>query len=299
MVYDLARLSFYKEPQKRISIMENGEQPIILAEKLLQINKTYNAPRSYEKKRGKSVVHIRRGYTDLVIRNFLKNDIKYDEHKLLAFKIGKPSKLKITSCSEDEFEESEEEHYPNIKVIWIRERQLISIERNTAIFSNPELVINSLQDHLSNLLREYGLGVSIAFLSRTTPFWDYINEYQNRIYEVNFTLYAPNFFGDLQKTTKDMLELTKKSYNAEKLKIGILSDQGKLNVVQDDEQTKNLLSWVGEGGGNWYIKVMGDTGKRITIKSSDSTRSVIVKLDEYNPEVVQRIIVSILSELGT
>ena len=299
MVYDLARLSFYKSPQQSLEGVEFKGKPMPLVEKLLQSNKTYKAPRNCRKEGGKIIEHVKRGYVDLVIRSFLNDNSKKDEGKLLAFKIGKPSKLTITSCSDDEFEEIEEEHYPNIKVIWICEQQLISIERNTAIFSKPELVINSLQDHLNKLLLKYGLGVSIAFLSHKTPFWDYVKEYQNRIYEVNFVLFAPNFIGgNLQKTTRDMLKLTKETYNADKLEIGISNDHAKLKVIPEDEQTKNYLSWVREGGGNWYIKVIGDTGKKVTIKSSDNTRSVSVEFDEYSPDSASAIIKLILQELG-
>lgn len=304
MVYDLARLSFHKLPQQTLEPVhtEPITKPIIVAEKLLQSNKTYLAPRTYQKRGGKRIEHVRRGYVDIVIRSFLidrnkKVDSGKDDCRLLAFKIGRPSKTKITSCSEDEFEEFEEEDYPNIKVIWIREQQLISIERKPTIFSKPELIINSLEDHLNNLLQKYGLGVSIALLSREAPFWDCIKTYQNRIYEVNFILFAPNFFGNLHTTTKEMLESVRQTYSAEKLKVGIENDQGKLTVMSDDKQTSNYLLWIGEGGGKWSIKVMGNTGKKETIKSSDSTRSVSVEFDEYSIDSALSIIKSILYEI--
>jgi len=293
MVYDLARLSFYKPPQRILKKIDCEKEPIVLAEELLLNNRTYNAPRTYRRVRGKTIEHVKRGYIDLIMRNFLK-----DNSNLIAFKVGRPSKLKRTIYSEEEFEEIEEENYPNVNVIWIKEQQLILIERNTDIFFNAESVINSLEDHLNSLLHEYELGISIGFLSSETTFWDYVNEYENRIYEVNFVLFAPNFFGNLQETTRDVLELTSGKYNADKLKVGISNEQGRLKVMSDDEQTSNCLSWIKEGGGGWNMKVIGDTGKKITIKSSDSARSLNITIDDYNVDSVINVIKSALSELN-
>jgi hypothetical protein len=62
----------------------------------------------------------------------------------------------------------------------------------------------------------YELIVSVIPLTEEMEFWKFINMYGD-IYRINFQLIAPNFFGNTQKSVKDILNAVKEEYNAPEL----------------------------------------------------------------------------------
>ena len=260
--------------------------PMIFAEKLIMENPDYRAPRSEKR--------IKRGYSDLYVRGFLNGR----DGRLLAFKVGRRKDVNINLLPnrEEDFGKAEVENYPNIMIIWFREQQIIFVERNPQVFSNFEVFIRSLEDHLTRLLREYDLSVSIEPLSDYAKFWDYIQKFSD-IYEIEFNLITPNFFG-AGMHARELLNSAKNSYGAKEVKMGISNDDGHLRVDQDDESTSQLVRWVGEGGGEW--KIQGKKGdKKITVRSTDGAKMVSLELVGYDADSALQFLKQVLPELTT
>jgi hypothetical protein len=259
--------------------------PIVLAERLLLQNPDYRAPRAKK--------HIKRGYADLYLRGFIN-----DKHgKLLALKIGRRKDVNINLLPdrEDDFGTTEVENYPNIIIIWFREQQIIFVERNPQVFANFEVILRSLEDHLTNTLREYNLSVSIEPLSDFAKFWDYIKTFSN-IYEIEFNLITPNFFGAGMQA-REILNSAKTNYDAKEVKMGISNEDGNLRVDQDDENASQLVSWVGKGGGEW--KMTGKRGeKKITVRGTDGAKMVRLELEGYDADSAAQFLKQVMPELA-
>ncbi len=236
---------------------------------------------------------IKKGYSDLYMRGFLNGR----DGRLLAFKVGRRKDVNINLLPnrEEDFGTTEVEDYPNIVVIWFREQQIIFVERNPQVFSNFEVLIRSLEDHLARLLREYDLSVSIEPLSDYARFWDYIKKFSD-IYQIEFNLITPNFFGACMHA-RELLNSAKNNYNAKEVKMGISNDNGSLRVEQDDESTSQLVLWVGEGGGEWKIQGKKDD-KRITVRSTDGAKMVSLELAGYDADSAVQFLKQVIPELN-
>jgi len=258
--------------------------PIVLAERLLLQNPDYRAPRAKK--------HIKRGYTDLYLRGFINDR----NGKLLALKIGRRKDVNINLLPdrEDDFGTTEVENYPNIVVIWFREQHIIFVERNPQVFANFEVVLSSIEDHLTNILREYNLSVSIEPLSDFAKFWDCVKMFSN-IYEIEFNLITPNFFGAGMQA-REILNSAKNSYDAKEVRMGISNKDGNLRVDQDDENASQLVSWVGKGGGDW--KMTGKKGeKKITVRSTDGAKMVQYELVGYDADNAAQFLKQVMPEI--
>jgi hypothetical protein len=196
---------------------------------------------------------------------------------------------------EEDFGTTEVENYPNIIIIWFREQQIIFVERNPLVFSNFEVILRSLEDHLTSILREYDLSVSIEPLSDFAKFWDYIKKFSS-IYEIEFNLITPNFFGAGMQA-REILNSAKNRYDAKEVKMGISNEDGNLRVDQDDENTSQLVSWVGKGGGEW--KMTGKRGeKKITVRSTDGAKMVRLELEGYDADSAAQFLKQVMPELA-
>jgi hypothetical protein len=84
---------------------------------------------------------IVRGFMDFYVGNYLFDESKH----LLAFKIGrsKPKPVKISRYADKNFRETEEEDYPNATIIWIKDQQVILIEKLPQNLINIEALIPS------------------------------------------------------------------------------------------------------------------------------------------------------------
>jgi hypothetical protein len=227
---------------------------------------------------------------DVFFGNFLPadNELKQDEMDLVAFKIGVKKFAKIGKYSEKKFRKVEVEDFPDSTVVWISEQHLILIEKPTKYKISIDSVVSSLEDHLNKMLREYELVVSIILLTDTSAFWEVI-ESSKEIYEIEFALVSPNFIGDFHQNIRDMLQNSKDIYNARKTTYRLSNEDGSLEVPKDDTRVTEMLSWVVDGGGEWWIKTRFD-GKKGTKKSTEGPIKVTLEFDEYNLTAIKDLI---------
>ena len=258
--------------------------PIILAGKLLM-----DGPGSFDAPRNRQG-GITRGFMDFYVGIFLMDECE----RLIAFRIGRRKPVRISRYSDKTFRETEEEDYPNATIIWIKDQQIILIEKLSQNLINIEALVNSLKEHLNKLLRVYDLEVSIALLTDRTTFWEVMSNYE-KIYNIEFILFSPNFIGDFHKDTKEILEELKSNYNANETTLSISNEEGNLTVQRENSIISKMLDWVVDGGGEWNVKVRSE-GKKTTINSTLGSKSINLELDGYDVESVKNL-VSIASDL--
>jgi hypothetical protein len=269
-------LNFFKSRQEALVKIKSDKSSIILAEELL-----INGPDHYNKPRTRGTRHFERGLVDFCIGDFLTDEAS----RLIAFKIGRKKLKDKTEFSKKKFKKVEIEDYPTTTILWGAEQQLIFIEKQTRDSINIDSLINSFQSYLNGLLLAYGWSVSIALNTYEKDFWKTMDQYPE-IYSVEFTLFAPNFIGDLSRDTRDLLNDIKESYNADETVMLISNKDARLILPKNDRVVAKFLSWISLGAGQWaaYVK---SNGKRLLIKSTTASRTLNKELDKYDKETVK------------
>jgi len=285
MKFYVARISFLPSAQRKLVKHETDMPPIELLAKLLVDNVEY--------------VPKNRNYgIDLLFGNFIPPE---PDDQLLAFKLGRHRAIEVSKYDYDynrkEFLEISDTTQPNVLVLWDSSQQVILVERNTSVFHKYETVFKSIEYHFNNLVGSYELIVSVIPLTEEMEFWKFINMYGD-IYRINFQLIAPNFFGNTQKSVKDILDAVKEEYNAPELSTQIANPMGGIKVSDSDTKIISFLNWIKEGGGRWLIDVMGKRGKKVTIKSSQNAKLVesLIDIENYTAEEAIAILESVKKE---
>ena len=286
MKFHVARLSFVSSAQRTLQKPEFEGNPIELTEKLLEENPNH-APK-------------KRGFIGLYFGDFIFDTGR----KLLAARLGKFKEVKITEYDERKkvFHDRKDASFPYVYLLWDKDEQAILVERDTSVFPNYEVLFRSIENHLNNLLKTYELRVSVTPLTERMDFWRSLREYaQGRgyLYEANFKLYMPNFFGNTQQNLKEILNAVKEDYNATEFSNQISNTDGRLNIQENDQKIDAALEWIMKGGGKWSIKGKKEEGKRkVTINSTKNAKTVetSVEIENYTPEGVAKIISSLKPE---
>lgn len=276
MKFHIARLSFVSSTQKTLVKPEFEGPPIELAEKLLKNNAQY-IPRKGAK-----------GLISLYFGDFIFGE----NERLLSAKLGKSRDVILSKydVGKKKFRDEKDKTYPYIYFLWDRDEQAILIERNMSVFWNYEVVLKSIEDHLNNLMRIYELRVFVEPLTEKLDFWKAIKSYKY-LYDVDFKLHMPNFLGNTQRTIKEALEIYKKEYNATGVSTQISNEDGRLKILENDQQVNTNLEWITKGGGAWSIRGKKAEGKKkvkITSTKSQNIKSeeTSIELENYNAEEV-------------
>lgn len=273
MKFHIARLSFVPSVQKILVAPKFEGTPIELAEKLLVEHTRYTSKN-------------REGFTStsLIFAGFISGT----DGRLLSAKLGKAKEVKLLDYDDDkpDFLDTERTSYPYVYLLWDRDEQVILVQKNTSVFQDYEAVLNSIEDHLNNLLAEYELRVFVEPLTEKADFWRTI-QMLKYIYEVTFELHMPNFLGKTQKHLKEALETFSEEYNATGVSTRISNPDGRLNIQESDPQTNTDLEWITKGGGSWSINGKKE-GKRTKITSTQNikTEETSIELENYTAEEV-------------
>jgi len=270
MTYYAARLSFFPAVQKILSSSKKSDKmPIKLAERLIiESDGVYNAP----KRKG----HTERGFLDFSLAEILTDD----DSNLIAFKLCPRKLTRYNDVKNKKLKRLEFEDHPDSNVVWVAKEQLIFVEKPKKYNVNMESILASFADYLNKMLRDYELEVNIIPITNESMFWDVIGT-GKKIYEVEFSLIAPNFIGGFNHNIREILQGSKDLYNSSKTTFGISNNDGDLRISQEDPAVVGMLLWVADGGGNWRIKTL--SGRRKTEKTSaEGPVKVDADLEEYD-----------------
>ncbi len=274
VAYYAARLSFFKPPQTSFVLEETRESPIILAERFI-----ISGPDHIKTQR----VSQKRKYAKGKIEFYI-GDVLVEGSRLKAFKIAKRKLRPRSMHSKKQFQSVEEEHYPASTVLWDAESQIIFIEKPKKDEMSVNAIINNLQAYLNSKLLAYNYAVSIAPLTYTSAFWNVIDSH-NKIYSVEFRLFAPNLF-DFSKTAKELVKSTKDTCNANETIIKVVNPNGGLLVPKNNGLISSLLEWITAGAGKWII-VADENGKKQHVNSDSGQKKLDKDLPDYDIESVK------------
>lgn len=198
-------------------------------------------------------------------------------HKMLLNEMG-ISVLKIANqrntTLEREFQKKKIEYAPSCFVI-IDNRtniQAIAIEDDVTAFYETMQVVNILQSTFNRMLKPHGLKINIQKAYQKTEFWSIINSHKNQVELVRFHFSYPNL-PRVNQTIKEIISATSKSTNSKQSSFELKSAVGEtLNLVESNEELKDLADYAAESGDEIEIKVKG-------IKSFIKTGSTTVSVE--------------------
>jgi len=286
MKFHIARMSFIPSAQKTLLKPKYECTPVELAENLLKNNPQYIRTKQ-------------KGFISLYFGDFIFGD----DGRLLSLKLGKSTDVILPKYDGGKYHDEIEKIYPHVNFLWDRDEQVILIEKNTGVFRNYETVIKSIECHLNNLLAKFEYRIFIEPLTEKVNFWKVIQTY-DYIYEVNFELHMPNFFGKTQETIRDILKMYQGNYNATGISTKISNPDGRLIISENDPQINADLDWITEGGGAWYVKAKKEgSKKKATLTSTKSqnikTEDTSIELENYNADEVISIFTAIRPKYST
>lgn len=264
MRFIVGRLSFSPLEQQNIFHRPVDRSPIELAEHLLQTNVISRSKSTRER--------------PFVLGSFVRND-----SILLGGRIGILDDVKITDydMKEKSFIDLANLSYKTMVFLWDRNQQAILLEYRTDVHKKPEKLLEQLESHLNDSLVEYGLYVKIWVMPEPEKFWQAIERFR-KIYRVRFRLAMPNLFGDTLKPLRDTLNDIRGSTNATEIVTELRNDAGRIKINKDSKQLQDAAEWIDKGGGEWSIT--GDTpnARKVTIKSTRTSKKVETKWELVN-----------------
>lgn len=76
-------------------------------------------------------------------------------------------------------------HHPGCLILIDNRKNyhLIAVERNSAVFSDPDKVVGIIQEAFNSKMNEYGLSIKIELLTKKKDFWDAVNEIRSKLHD--------------------------------------------------------------------------------------------------------------------
>lgn len=186
-----------------------------------------------------------------------------DDDRFLAGCFFKSKDTHVIALKENDFDETDILNWEKLYFIIDTEDQIFACQLKQSV-ANPSTIRNRILDLAQRYYRNSGYSLKLEFLRERESFWNLIKG-SEEIYEINFSLNAPNLFG-LSKEATGFLREVKDIYNIDSLDIGLKNENGTL--LYDESELEPLRDYADDGGGKWTVKILED-GKKQT-HSSDS-----------------------------
>ena len=210
------------------------------------------------------------------IRDFSSDRIKiisrilYDKESFLLFRFAVNRLLRRET---KEFDEEVIDTWPKFyTVIWNDPSiQLIAVQERKEAFQQTEAVVNTMERIINSQLAQYHLRASFKPLFVKEGFWNIVENYKDRIKEIEFELITPNMANISGVLSEDLKELARNT-NTSRTKIDVSADpDAALNISRNDRQVVGLVDYASEGGGSITVKVEGMKKK---LRTADSTKTI-------------------------
>lgn len=154
--------------------------------------------------------------------------------------------------------------------------QIIAIERSSY---SPSTVCNIFEDFINKELKRNNLAIQIAPLYKKSTFWDFIEQNQDNIEQVAFTIITPNMSNISKGLCQDLKDIAKrtKAVNSE---YKIIADKNAtLHIDNSDPAISGLAEYTSEGGGTVQIKL---NNSKVKYKSNDHQLKIEIGEFEFN-----------------
>jgi len=194
--------------------------------------------------------------------------LKFEGQKdnIYIFRINIQRNIKINTL---DFREKQIENFPAVFIAFNNDnkKQIIAIEKNYKAFAKPETVSHILESNLNRFLKPSNLAIYIEPIYSKEDFWNAIDNYENRIKQVEFELIRPNM-SNISSTISEQLKDLENSVDAHKLGLTLTSgNDGTLIINRENKQISGLVEYSSKGGGNISIKIKGLSKKIKTSKT--------------------------------
>lgn len=214
-------------------------------------------------------------------------------HNKKAFgRIGRQKKTKLHLSPAEGFQEKQEEDWPGSHIFinlddekttgqTEKSGQVIAIQSNRAVISNPTNCLRALADKINQEVREYGYYLTInPILQEKKNFWSVVDKYDGHIKKVVLIYTPPNLF-ELKNKLEDDLKRANENFNTTKTEIVLENNSGDLRLPRENRLLKESAEYVDQGGGGYIIRMKD--GKEI-IKSEEGVETKTFEGKELNIE---------------
>ncbi len=217
-----------------------------------------------------------------------------ETNALVGGKLGKQSRRRMPVLVRGHLDRERFDLHPYVTFFWLRQSQLLVFQKNTSVFPNALQPFKALSFYINSRLFNDGLEIVVNPVTEENFFWDTISR-SDKVYEVSFSLPAPNFFGTSQRETKAILDAIVADTNATVVDAAVQNDQGLISVKKDG-RIQHTVDLTEKGGGSWSLKVLfrGDRkAKRIRSKDKVKQFNLDIEWDDSRPEDYKQISVEI------
>jgi hypothetical protein len=204
-------------------------------------------------------------------RKQLHHKVLYGDENYIVLKIANSKFIK----AEVDFKKVQYPHEPSILIVIDNrpDKQQIAIEKNIAVFSTTETIVNSFKKAVERILLKYYLVADINNRFRPSDFWEMIREHP-QITELKIELTRENLadiYQTLSKQIADYGDLT----NSQRV---ILTQQAPKESILENLDRNNatlvdIVDAASKGTGPISLKVVGSK-KQISTKNSRITNQV-------------------------
>jgi hypothetical protein len=176
-----------------------------------------------------------------------------------------------------DFTEEELDNWPSFLVgFWNHpEKQILLIEERREAFKHTDTVANVMLKSISPRLKLRQLNMFIEPLFKEEAFWNLIDKYEGKVYDVKFEIITPNM-ANISGVLNDDLKNLARSTNTSRTQIALQSSpDSSLNISKEDKELEGLVKYSSEGGGTVSLKARGVKRRIQTSKTKKS-----IEIDE-------------------
>lgn len=197
----------------------------------------------------------------------------------------------LINLDSEMFTEQDIENWEKLLFILDRDRQLFICQHSSNI-STPENVRNVLYKMSEALLAEYGYDLKLEFIVDEFKFWEIVKDSQG-IYQIAFSLNAPNLFGGTKKAN-EWLKKLKEKHNMTSVKVDFRNENA--NLLMDEEELESYRDYADSGGGAWTLGVLRNNKKKKFV-SQEHLKQSEIELDSDDPKYILNNLINIREQL--
>ena len=221
--------------------------------------------------------------------NYLQSNIGDSEYRMyfcekygklrILFKFSKKTLRKINDATDIDIESKLINDYPFSYILIDTKEQLVLIQKNSQLNSEPKTTMNLLAKVINKALEGQRVIFKLSPITETKTFWSVIDKHKGKLETIEFDLLSPNYLG-AEYDTNELLREIKDECNNDSAKITLKSDTGNLALSKNSNFITNMIEYITNGGGRWFIKPV----KQARITSEDSICEVgVEQVDVADP----------------
>lgn len=210
---------------------------------------------------------FRRAVSTVKTFSYSRGDIRHKvwhDDDIFVLQIGVERDLKRITR---EFEIEDVENWPTVYVVFNNDPAIQKcLVQQGGGFQRTITVLKIIEQSLNAVLARYQLSVAFEPIYSESYFWDLVEQYRERITQIEFELISPNMSNISESLTFDLAQLNR-STNTQRTNLQLNSDVNTaLTPTADDPLIGGLVKYSSEGGGDITMRARGVRKKIHTAK---------------------------------